>query len=489
MKKWILFTLLAGGLVWLLLPHQASAISEEVIHTISSNLQFIHLPHSKPSHLATNQHARHPRVHATNINPAATSTVNTNTLQAGTQTPTTTTAQPPVQTPNTGTVQAPVQTPNTGTVQAPVQTPNTATTNGAVVTTTHDEKITQFLQQEGHKISQDFPYRMNLYEKGQIAKNNAGVRISETAKQLFGNHAGLLFYYQLFNNAMRVPHWHANATEVGSVLSGKMRVTIWQGTGQAKVFTVEKNGTWMIPQAAVHCLENVGQTELTFLVAYNSPYAADRDFATAWAALPNSILEKSLGLNAEEIDTIKKSTVNRLSMFDPSAVAQKTEVASPLSGNFTNVRALFDNQNGSIRRVDQTTNPAMQAMALQQTILKPGTFRVPHWYTGGDDLLFVYKGEAFFTMMDSNGKVYNAMLKPGDLVFIPVGTFHTYVNTAKENLEIYEAFNSAKNLTEITILNGAQHFSAGTLSGATGLSTDSAQKVINNKREDYILPF
>lgn len=86
---------------------------------------------------------------------------------------------------------------------------------------------------------------------------------------------------------------------------------------------------------------------------------------------------------------------------------------------------------GSIKRVDATTTPAMQVMALQQTIMKPGTLRMPHWYTAGDTLLFIYKGSAFFTMMDNAGKVYNAQLKPGDLVFVPVGNFHILYSAFK----------------------------------------------------------
>lgn len=75
--------------------------------------------------------------------------------------------------------------------------------------------------------------------------------LENNGSTLFADTAGLGFYYELYNHSMRVPHWHANAVEVGTVLNGKMRVTIWDGSGQAKVFTVEKYGTWMIPQATL----------------------------------------------------------------------------------------------------------------------------------------------------------------------------------------------------------------------------------------------
>lgn len=350
------------------------------------------------------------------------------------------------------------------------------------------EKIKLFLEQETKALSTEFPYRLNLFEKGQINQNKAGVRISETANQ-FDNLGltGLLFYYKLFDHSMRVPHWHANADEVGVVLNGKMKITIWNGLGKPEIFTVEKNGTWLIPKAALHVLENVGDSELDFIVAYNASNAADRDFATAFAALPSMMLEQSLGLSAEDIETLKKTTSNRLSLLDPASVPEKANISSPLSGNFSAVKPLFTSPLGSIKRIDETTTPAMQAMAIQQTTMNPGTLREPHWYTGGDTLLFVTKGTAFFTMMDNEGKVYKALIKPGDLIFIPIGSFHSYLNTGKEALEIYEVFNAAKGLSEVNLLTGAQQFSAGTLSSATGLSKTVTEQILKKAPLKYML--
>ncbi len=43
------------------------------------------------------------------------------------------------------------------------------------------------------------------------------------------------------------------------------------GKGKPDVFTVEKNGTWTIPPATLHVLENVSDKgTLSFLVGYNS---------------------------------------------------------------------------------------------------------------------------------------------------------------------------------------------------------------------------
>ncbi|KTD10986.1 Oxalate decarboxylase OxdC [Legionella gratiana] len=352
-----------------------------------------------------------------------------------------------------------------------------------------DPKIQQLLKDEEQNIAAEFPYRINLFTQGQIDKNSAGIRIAETANQLQANNSGLLFYYEVVNDAMRVPHWHSNATEIGTVLSGKMRVTIWEGSGNTKTYTVEKNGTWIIPIAKLHSLENVGSEKMKFLVVYDSPIAADRDFLTAWASLPDAVLARAVGLKESDIAGIKNTTVNKLSAFDPAASSIKADTYSVLSNSFITTKPIYQSDLGSITRIDPTVNPHMKAMAIQRTIMKPKVLRIPHWYTSGDVLLFVLKGEAFFTMMDNDGKVYHSVIHPGDLISIPVGNFHSFLNIGNDDLEVYEGFNHVDLINEITLMNGVQHFDVGTIEGATGLSKDLVKKINKDKVESYMMKF
>lgn len=352
-----------------------------------------------------------------------------------------------------------------------------------------DPKIQKLLQDEAHAISQEFPFRMNLFTQGQITRAKAGTRYAETAKQFATDNSGLLFFYDVLPEGMRVPHWHANAKEVGTVVSGKMRVTIWDGGDKPKVFTVDKNSTWIIPKSTLHALENVGKDTMKFVVSYDSPIAADKDFLTAWTSLPDAMLAKSVGLKEEEIASIKKTIVDRLSKFDPAAQPDKNEEYSGLSQSFLTTKPLYQAKFGSITRIDGKTTPDMNKMGLQRTVMKPGAMRIPHWYTSGDVLLFVYKGIAFFTMMDDEGKVYHNVIRPGDVVSIPIGNFHSFINIGKVDLEIYEAFNRADEINEITLANGVKNLNAGMIQGATGLSQELIKKIKDEKLEDYITQF
>lgn len=351
------------------------------------------------------------------------------------------------------------------------------------------DKVTQFIAQQKEQLSPDFPYRINLFTQGQINKNNFGTRIAEEASQFPLDSFGQLFYYNLLEQGMRVPHWHANAVEVGTVLTGAMRVTIWEGKGEKKVFTVKKNNTWIIPQAALHSLENVGKSDLTFILTYNSPNTADVQFEQAWAMLPDEVLIQSTGLNKKEIQRIKSADIDKLSSFDPGADSIDISTESPYSSSFTSIKPLYQSALGSIRRIDSKSNSNMKEMSLQQTILKPGTLRLPHWYTAGDTFFYVAKGEGFFMMLDNKGVSYRAMIKPGDLVYLPVATFHGFLNTGSNDLEVYETFSISKDINEISLLDGAQHLNKGAVSGAMGLSKETIDRLIQEKPRTYMVPF
>lgn len=356
------------------------------------------------------------------------------------------------------------------------------------------KKIKDFLDIESKNLSENCPFLLHLFEEGIKDSNPAGLRISEGVKQFANLNkfpaeplTGLLFYYELYNEAQRVPHWHANATEVGVVLNGNMKITIWEGSGKSIEFTVPKGGAWMIPQGSIHCLENVGSEQLDFLVSYNSPNAEDRDFSTAWASLPESILTRSLGLSKEDLAGFKANSNNRLSLFDPGDVVAQKDIPSAFRATFLDAKPLYESSLGSIRRLDETNWEANRFMALQQTILKPGTIREPHWFRGSDAFLFIHQGAAYFSMMDGEGNVYHIMLKKGDLVFVPEGAFHTYVNVGETDLEIYESFIISKPYSEIGIRSATSHFRPGIMAGAMGLKLEVIHKIPKTEEPIYMI--
>ena len=336
---------------------------------------------------------------------------------------------------------------------------------------------------------------MNLLKNGSKSLNAAGIRISELGIQIQEDY-GQLFFYDLVDNAMRVPHWHSDGDEIGLVLNGKIRVTIWNGIKKEKhVFTVEDMCSWFIPRGTLHCLENFSTEKTRFLVCYNNPNAADRDFLDAWVSVPNEILSASTNLSSEEVTHIKNQQLrNRLSKYEPTRqLASKVIINSPFFGNMNATKPLYKTELGEIRRITNHNVPQMKNMAWQKTIIKPGSLRLPHWYVNSNVLLYVNKGSAFVSLLDSIGdgsleKMYYFIIKEGSVLALPTGFFHSILNISNEDLEYYEAFMS-NDLNEITLLGGIQSLSSDVASGSLGISLDQASKMMASKAPEYIAKF
>lgn len=350
-------------------------------------------------------------------------------------------------------------------------------------------QVRDFLAKEGKALNGPFPYRMNIFTQGTTTQNKAGVRVSEDAKQIKANDFGQVFYYELFPSAMRVPHWHANGNEVGTVTSGKMRVEIWEKSDKPSIYYVEPGQTWFIPKGKLHSLENVGSDQLKFIVVYDKPVTADRDFVTAWASLSDAVLAKSVGLTEADISHIKRTTVNRLSNFEQKVQQEPQHDPRRYKSDFGQIKPMFQSEAGSIVRLDKESNPNLSKIALQKTVLKPGAMRVPHWYLSGDVLLYVNSGVAYFTMMDDDGVVYHRLVRRGDLISLPVGVFNGYINVGNADLEVYEAFNNLGESGEITLQSGSQQFNSDVIRGTTGISHDSANRLLSQPPQGMIIPF
>ena len=356
------------------------------------------------------------------------------------------------------------------------------------------EKISIFLKNIKSKISTKVPYKFNLMKNGTKNINTAGQRISELGSQMNCDF-GQMFFYDMVHNAMRVPHWHSNGDEIGLVLDGKIRITMWNGIECEKlVFTVEKMGTWFIPKGALHCLENIGNNETKFLVCYNNPNTADRDFLNAWETLPIEIICSSTFLSLEDAKIIKSQQINnRLTTFEPTHFSEKINHLGSFSNNLNVTEPIYSSALGEMRKVGPNNTVNMK-LAWQKTVLKPGSLRLPHWYTNSDVLVYVLKGEAYVSMLDSIGNgsneiVYNFTISAGEVLSIKSGFFHCFLNIKPdEDFEYYEAFMSG-DTTEITLLKGIQSLSSGVASGALGLSKEHSSAMLKYKAPEFIVKF
>ncbi|HQU09283.1 MAG TPA: cupin domain-containing protein, partial [Opitutales bacterium] len=100
----------------------------------------------------------------------------------------------------------------------------------------------------------------------------------------------------------------------------------------------------------------------------------------------------------------------------------------------------FSNEFGTRTTVNRSNFPILNGMALYHLILKPGSFREPHWHPNANELAYCTQGEALVTVF-SNGNVHDCFtIKKDEMFFVPNGYLHAIENTGKDDAQFVIAF-------------------------------------------------
>jgi len=104
---------------------------------------------------------------------------------------------------------------------------------------------------------------------------------------------------EVWEEAMRLPHWHPNASELGFVVSGAIEVIIWRSAGETATFKLTAGMCWFIPQAALHSLNNIGKQHAKLFVGFSADLPQDIDLPVAFNGIPVQVREAYSNPHAE----------------------------------------------------------------------------------------------------------------------------------------------------------------------------------------------
>lgn len=108
---------------------------------------------------------------------------------------------------------------------------------------------------------------------------------------------------------MRELHWHPNADEWLYFISGKGRMTLFSGVGQARTMDFEAGDVGYVPRAMGHYFENTGDTEARYLEIFKSSYFANISLANWMAHTPPELVQAHTHMSPEAIASIPKRNV------------------------------------------------------------------------------------------------------------------------------------------------------------------------------------
>ena len=100
----------------------------------------------------------------------------------------------------------------------------------------------------------------------------------------------------------REPHWHPNSDEWLFVMSGKIRMTIVDGKGEASRFDCGPEDVAFTPQGFGHYVENIGNTEAYVMVVHNNAEFTTVDLSEWVAGGSASLFASTLNMPVEAFD-------------------------------------------------------------------------------------------------------------------------------------------------------------------------------------------
>src|SRR5581483_2422008 len=117
-----------------------------------------------------------------------------------------------------------------------------------------------------------------------------------------------LYSLRLDSGGVREPHWHPNADELSYCVSGRALVTIFSPGAGHDTFTVDAGEIVFIPKSYLHHIENIGDSETKFAIAFNHEKPEDIGISGSTGSIPDQVLGATFGLGAEYFSNFKKSS-------------------------------------------------------------------------------------------------------------------------------------------------------------------------------------
>ena len=95
---------------------------------------------------------------------------------------------------------------------------------------------------------------------------------------------------QLAPGAIREPHWHVNANELGYCVAGELLLTVVDNGNVVSRFTVAPGQMFFVDNGSLHAIENVGDTDAELIIAFSHERPEDFSFHASMGAMTDAVL-------------------------------------------------------------------------------------------------------------------------------------------------------------------------------------------------------
>lgn len=268
--------------------------------------------------------------------------------------------------------------------------------------------------------------------------SEGGYRIRATKSNFPALQGMSLYKLILHPQAVREPHWHANADELGYCLKGQALVSIYSTGNVRTIFLIGQGESFFIPSGSLHCIENVGKETAEFILQFSNDEPEDFALSSTFGMFSDSVLGNTWHVSSEKFHSIKRSTkeIFIAEQENPSTFPDDARYSTAYQYNLEMATPLISNRGGTAKVARQDVWPILRRQALYSLILHGVGMREPHWHPETAELGYVEKGKGRMSILSPSGKVDTYEMEVGDIYFIPKAYPHHIENLSDEDLHL-----------------------------------------------------
>ncbi|PYH84525.1 RmlC-like cupin [Aspergillus uvarum CBS 121591] len=231
---------------------------------------------------------------------------------------------------------------------------------------------------------------------------------------------------RLARNAIREPHWHANANELAYCLHGKVLISILDSGNEFSVFTLNQGEMFFVESGSLHHIENIGDGEAELVICFRHERPTDFSLAASLGAMSDTVLGNTYDHRASDWKNIGRDTQTKY------MVRRQGDVDLPRTALLPN-RHKFDVEGmtpptshdfGTARTAKSQFWPVLPNMSMYSLRVEEDGMREPHWHPSTAEMGYVAEGTGRMSVMDPDGSVDTYILRPGDVYYVPVAYPH-----------------------------------------------------------------
>lgn len=228
---------------------------------------------------------------------------------------------------------------------------------------------------------------------------------------------------------------------------------LWCSFGEAAIFVVPEGSMWLIPQGALHSLNNIGQSTTKLIVGFSNDVSENTDLSVALNGTPLPIRDAYTSPHSSLRNYVGSIHNNYFSPFNP--LEHYRNLSSPYRADFDAITPLFK---------DDTMGSVIWAIKSNWPILE----KISIWYPDVGTLYVVTRGVARFTLVIAAQEPMIFDIQTNDMVYVPVGQLHTFINNGQELFEAIAYFTKANPLAEVSLGTALNFFPSGILRDTLG---------------------